>query len=209
MTEQKGIIDLSNKKLNSINEIFIKDKTQIYHLDLSYNNLKRVNGLESFTNLKTLIIDHNQYSSLIHFPVLQNLDTFSAIANQFNDLNEFLILCVSKFPKLTNLSIQKNPMVPSLINAKEYFSYRSKVLQERPEIQILDSMPLEPVDMTIFDNIPQQSEQEEEPKTIQKARLILPDSNGIVECDPRYAIDKKKKFSSRSEGNRFLKNKDL
>ncbi|KAL4497340.1 hypothetical protein ABPG72_011275 [Tetrahymena utriculariae] len=209
MSEQKGIVDLSNKNLTSINEIFIKDKTQIYHLDLSYNSLKRANGLESFTNLKTLIIDHNQYSSLINFPVLQNLDTFSAIGNQFNDLHEFLVWCVNKFPKLTNLSIQKNPMVPSLINPKEYFSYRSKVLEERPEIQILDSMPLEPVDMTIFDSIPQQQEQENGPKAIQKACLILPDSKGIVECDPRYAVDKKKTFSSRSEGNRFLKNKDL
>ena len=38
---------------------------------------------------------------------------------------------------------------------------------------------------------------------------MLPDSNGIVETDPRYAAPQKKKFSTRSEGNRFVKNKDL
>lgn len=122
-------------------------------------------------------------------------------------MSEFLELCQTKFPKLTNLSIQKNPMVPSLSNVKEYFSYRATVLRERPEIKILDSMPLEPVDMTMFDYMP--TEKVEAPKKIEKARVVLPDSNGIVETDPRYAVAPKKKFSARSEGNRFVKNKDL
>jgi Leucine-rich repeat (LRR) protein len=43
-------------------------------------------GLDIFPNLKTLILDHNNFSSLISFPRLEKLETLSISYNAIRNL---------------------------------------------------------------------------------------------------------------------------
>ena len=49
----------------------------IMEIDLSFNQLDSGAGLEAFTNLETLILDHNSFTSIKFFPVVANLKTLS------------------------------------------------------------------------------------------------------------------------------------
>jgi hypothetical protein len=46
-------------------------------IDLSFNQLDSGAGLEAFTNLETLILDHNSFTSIKFFPVAASLKTLS------------------------------------------------------------------------------------------------------------------------------------
>ncbi len=52
------------------------------YLDLSHNNINSLNGLEKFTKLKELILDHNQLNDNVFFPVLSSLETLSLNKNE-------------------------------------------------------------------------------------------------------------------------------
>jgi len=58
------------------------------------------------------VIDDNLFNSLNNFPVLKQMETFSANKNNFSDLTMFLEDAFDKFGNLRNLSLLKNPFNP-------------------------------------------------------------------------------------------------
>ena len=58
-----------------------------------------VSQLEKFTNLKVLILDHNNLTNMRSFPAFSQLETLSLAYNTMRDLDQALIHvnnCVSK-----------------------------------------------------------------------------------------------------------------
>ena len=51
-------------------------------LDLSFNSLKLLDGLESFVYIEELILDNNQLDENVEFPFNQNLNTLSINKNK-------------------------------------------------------------------------------------------------------------------------------
>lgn len=54
-------------------------------LDLSFNNIERIEGLDNLTKLKDLSLFNNQITKLENMNVLENLEVFSIGNNQLND----------------------------------------------------------------------------------------------------------------------------
>lgn len=54
---------------------------QVQCLDLSYNELVSLKGLEAFTHLEELVLDNNQLSDSLIFPSLPHLHTLSLNKN--------------------------------------------------------------------------------------------------------------------------------
>lgn len=51
LLNDKGILNISDKNLKSLNEEFIENPSIVKHLDVSRNNLKNARNLEKFTSL--------------------------------------------------------------------------------------------------------------------------------------------------------------
>lgn len=56
--------------------------TRVITLDMSYNQLKSLNGLELFLSLKELILDNNMLSDNIKLPKAKKLTTLSLNNNK-------------------------------------------------------------------------------------------------------------------------------
>lgn len=131
LTDEKVALELKKMK---------KDHNEIFHLDLSNNNLKFAEDLKPFNNLKTLIIDNNYFYSLEEFPKLNFLETFSANKNQFSNLNIFLEIFSKKFPNALHISLLKNPLCPFFTSEEDYEKYRSRIMMKLPKITNIDGI---------------------------------------------------------------------
>eukprot|EP01105_Mastigella_eilhardi_P018957 TRINITY_DN4434_c0_g1_i3.p1 TRINITY_DN4434_c0_g1~~TRINITY_DN4434_c0_g1_i3.p1 ORF type:complete len:148 (-),score=49.69 TRINITY_DN4434_c0_g1_i3:352-795(-) len=95
------------------------------HLDLSFNAITRVNNLDKFAQLVSLVLDNNQLGNINDFPSMPSLQTLSVNNNNIDDLDLFLDSFVDKFPNLTFLSMIKNPACPLLSDDDTaYTNYR-------------------------------------------------------------------------------------
>jgi leucine-rich melanocyte differentiation-associated protein len=59
--------------------------TRVQSLDLSYNSISTLKGLEKFPNLHSLVLDNNNLTDALQLPHLPNLQTLSL--NKNNVLN--------------------------------------------------------------------------------------------------------------------------
>jgi Leucine-rich repeat (LRR) protein len=55
--------------------------TKVKFLDLSFNSLTTLRGVEKFSNLEELVLDNNKLSDNIFVPYLPNLQTLSLNKN--------------------------------------------------------------------------------------------------------------------------------
>ena len=53
-------------------------------------------GLENFPNLKTLMLDHNNFQNVANFPVLAKVETLSIGHNPIRNQEQFLVSLVKK-----------------------------------------------------------------------------------------------------------------
>lgn len=116
---------------------------KVKRLDLSYNSLERLDNLERFTHLNSLVLDNNNLSSEDTFPKIDCLKTLSLNNNKINDLKKFLECVREKYPHLTYLSMLKNPAcVSDLIPGRDdedYQRYRYYVIHMLRGLRFLDS----------------------------------------------------------------------
>lgn len=126
-------------------------------LDLSFNRLVNVKGLEKFVDLEELILDNNELTDDVNFPNLAKLVTLSVNKNRIVDLDRFASMCRWKFPQLTFLSLVGNdccPNLTSLANSgdedeeEEYQRYRYTVLAKMPSLKFLDFTPVSETERT-------------------------------------------------------------
>ncbi len=112
--------------------------TTIVEVDLSFNQLDNVEALDVFPNLKMLILDHNNITSLASFPSLPKLETLSLSYNGVRAMDGFLVAAAQKFPSLRHLNVMKNPMNPMFDSEDKYADFRATLKIWLPSLQTLD-----------------------------------------------------------------------
>lgn len=179
-------LNLSNKNLSSSHELGAFPKA-VSFIDLSNNSISDAAFLQRLTNLAILNLDYNLFESFSSFPVLERLDTLSINSNNLVELPDS-----SKFPKLQNLSLMKNPCCPFLRHSStenEVKTYRLRVISNFPTLSCLDG------------SFVTQSERK-------KALQTKNTQNQRFRC--KVAIKKPEKPKNYlSEGNRFITNEHL
>ncbi|XP_075466461.1 leucine-rich melanocyte differentiation-associated protein isoform X2 [Ascaphus truei] len=113
-------------------------------LDLSFNLLRSVDGLEGFDCLEELILDNNQLGNHVSFPSLPNLHTLTLNKNQLTELESLLDTLASVAPCLEYLSLLGNQACPNELVSMEkdeddYQRYRYFVLNKLPHLKFLDA----------------------------------------------------------------------
>ncbi|XP_073451298.1 leucine-rich melanocyte differentiation-associated protein [Aquarana catesbeiana] len=113
-------------------------------LDLSFNLLQSLDGLEGFICLEELILDNNLLGNHVCFPLLPFLHTLTANKNQLTELDHFLDSLAVSAPSLEYLSLLGNQACPNELVSKEkdeddYQRYRYFVLNKLPNLKFLDT----------------------------------------------------------------------
>ncbi|XP_013068400.2 leucine-rich melanocyte differentiation-associated protein-like isoform X1 [Biomphalaria glabrata] len=147
-TFENGQLSCLDCDVSSIPKELIEDYCNITsRLDLSFNLLESLQGLEHFKFLKELVLDNNTLDNSVDFPVLKELQTLTLNKNKFSDLTDLLDKLVASFPNLTYLSLLGNEACPDQLSSSEkddedYQRYRYYVLYRLPKLKFLDSTPV-------------------------------------------------------------------
>ncbi|XP_068114234.1 leucine-rich melanocyte differentiation-associated protein [Hyperolius riggenbachi] len=113
-------------------------------LDLSFNLLQSLDGLEGFQCLEELILDNNEIGNKVSFPSLPFLHTLTINKNQLTELDHLLDSLAVSAPALEYLSLLGNQACPNELVSSEkdeddYQRYRYFVLHRLPNLKFLDT----------------------------------------------------------------------
>jgi len=115
---------------------------KVRQLDLSYNSLEKLDNLERFVHLHSLVLDNNNLGNEETFPKIEGLKTLSLNNNKITDLKRFLEVAKEKYPNVTYLSMLKNPACTNEFTGRDsddYQRYRYYVLHMLRGLRFLDS----------------------------------------------------------------------
>lgn len=84
--------------------------TQLQWLDLSFNNIEKIEGLETLVNLTDLSLHHNQIHTLEGLDALTKLDVLSIGDNQLETLEGAPVLYLRQFKSLRSINMSGNAM---------------------------------------------------------------------------------------------------
>lgn len=193
------------------------------YLDLSFNNIETLKGLENFTRLEELILDNNKIGDSVNFPHLPKLKTLSINNNQITDLESLINKINEKFPSITYLSLLSNKACPNQLSDQDkddadYQRYRYFVLYKLQNLKFLDSRRVSSTERReasirgefmrvrrpTTDNM-----QNVTPVTNTNARPLPVDFNSLGKHKGAYGKCVYKYTGKHSEGNRFILNSDL
>eukprot|EP01114_Cavostelium_apophysatum_P005941 TRINITY_DN17121_c0_g1_i1.p1 TRINITY_DN17121_c0_g1~~TRINITY_DN17121_c0_g1_i1.p1 ORF type:complete len:249 (-),score=55.61 TRINITY_DN17121_c0_g1_i1:31-777(-) len=195
----------------------------VKQLHLSYNSIEKLQNLDQFPQLNSLIVDNNLLISEQTLPTITSLQTLWVNNNNISDLKVFLD-CISKaFPNLTYLSMLKNPACPNYFTGKDtddYKRYRYYVLYRMKKIKFLDSTTVTdferkeaarrgPYLLTVKADLSQMkppvAKQEEEDLPPSLPDVGAPE----VKASARFGISNYVYVGKHSEGNRFITDDNL
>ncbi|XP_063884060.1 leucine-rich melanocyte differentiation-associated protein-like isoform X1 [Scylla paramamosain] len=116
---------------------------QTKRLDLSFNAIRSLDGLERFPYLEELVLDNNFIDDGVVLPYLDTLHTLSLNKNKVSDLGRLLDQIGDRLPNLRYLSLLGNKACPDQLtgvgNERDYRIYRMHVLHRLPHLRFLDS----------------------------------------------------------------------
>ncbi|GFO38127.1 leucine-rich repeat-containing protein c10orf11-like protein [Plakobranchus ocellatus] len=222
-----GQLSFIGHDVETIPQELIQDYCNITkRLDLSFNRLMSVAGLEHFKFLKELILDNNELSDDVTFPYLKELHTLTLNKNSLTNLNSLIEKLAQKFPNLTYLSLLGNQACPNQLSSSEkddedYQRYRYYVLFKLPKLKFLDSTQVQASEVAEAKRIgpfmvvvrPKDSDSEEAPSLPESPKYSpLPADLTQEEGKDHQGTFGKSKYmyyGRHSEGNRFIRNKDL
>ncbi|XP_018567005.1 leucine-rich melanocyte differentiation-associated protein-like isoform X2 [Anoplophora glabripennis] len=214
----------SGQKCQKIPEILIKlYGLKADSLDLSYNELISLEGLEGFPSLTELVLDNNQLSDSLTFPYIPNLQTLSLNKNNIRDLESIILKITQKCPNIIYLSLLGNKACPNKLSGEENDEedyQRYYVLFHLPKLKFLDSTKVcssertEALRRGKFMGVirPTQSNSNENAVDSSTMDTFTPLPSHIRSAaDHRGAYGKcRYRYSGKhSEGNRFIFNTDL
>ncbi|RUS74493.1 hypothetical protein EGW08_017744 [Elysia chlorotica] len=211
-----GQLSFIGRDATSIPQELIQDYCKITkRLDLSYNILESTAGLEHFKFLRELILDNNELGDDITFPNLRELHTLTLNKNRLTDLNSLIDKLASKCPNLTYLSLLGNQACPNQLSScdkddEDYQRYRYYVLYKLPKLKFLDSTPVGASEVA-------------EAKRVGPFMVVVrPKDSDSEVCflatfvfylvsllAGTFGKSKYMYYGRHSEGNRFIRNKDL
>ncbi|XP_077999158.1 leucine-rich melanocyte differentiation-associated protein-like [Glandiceps talaboti] len=197
-------------------------------LDLSFNCLRTLAGLEHFPHLEELVVDNNLLDDNVQIPNNPNLHTLTINNNKISfdlDIDGFVAKIRENLPSLTYLSLLGNLACPNELvssdkDEEDYQRYRYFVLYRLVNLKFLDSKPVTQKEkgeakrvgsymkiikppQEIFDG-----EESQSPPTSPYTPLPQSVKEGgqhkgtFGQC--RYIY-----YGRHSEGNRFIRNNDL
>ncbi|XP_023948085.1 leucine-rich melanocyte differentiation-associated protein [Bicyclus anynana] len=190
-------------------------------LDLSYNSIETLKGLENFTLLEELILDNNKLGDSVYFPLMPRLKTLSINNNQITDLDGLVQKISEKFPSLTYLSLLSNKACPNELSDldkddTDYQRYRYFVLYKVRNLRFLDSRRVSAVEyreaMTRGQFMRVRRPPAEPGPTSPAgpaARPLPVDFDSLGKHKGAYGKCLYKYTGKHSEGNRFILNSDL
>ncbi|XP_067395572.1 leucine-rich melanocyte differentiation-associated protein isoform X1 [Emydura macquarii macquarii] len=113
-------------------------------LDLSFNLLRSLEGLKTFSCLEELILDNNLLGNDLRLPRLPHLHTLTLNKNQISDLESLLDHLSDVAPSLEYLSLLGNMACPNELVSKDkdeddYQRYRYFVLHKLTNLKFLDT----------------------------------------------------------------------
>ncbi|EEZ98550.1 Leucine-rich repeat-containing protein C10orf11 homolog-like Protein [Tribolium castaneum] len=216
----------SGQKCQRIPEALVKlYGAKVQSLDLSYNELVTLKGLEGFPLLKELVLDNNQLSDSLVLPYLPHLHTLSLNKNNITDIESLVVKIRHNLPALTYLSLLGNKACPNQLSNidnddEDYQRYRYYVLHHLPSLKFLDS------------NKVREWEKGEARRRGQFMKIVRPNISNISENVRNNAISNsftplpksirnpddfrgaygkcRYRYNGKhSEGNRFISNSDL
>ncbi|XP_029658039.1 leucine-rich melanocyte differentiation-associated protein [Octopus sinensis] len=192
--------------------------TKTKRLDLSYNLLYTLKGLENFTDLEELVLDNNWIDDDTEFPALNSLHTLTLNKNNISDLESFLLKLKASYTNLKYLSLLGNNACPNQLSDKEkddgdYQRYRYYVIYELKTLKFLDSTPIkdeevkEALRIGQYMKVARPIESTSHEKYTESRFTPLPESKPGKNV--RYGKSRYIYFGRHSEGNRYIKNNDL
>jgi len=222
-TFEDGHLAIVGQGMTSIPNFPEKIYPQVISLDLSFNQISVINGLEKFAQLKNLVLDNNEVISEQNLPKLDSLDTLWVNGNNITDLKIWIDTIVACFPNLTYLSMMKNPACPNFFNGRDqddYQRYRYYVLSCLKKLRFLDSSPVTPAEQKEANRVghlmlparpdpaqyikPVESDLDLPPGHELPSDLATPGQGSVSFGKTRYVY-----YGRQSEGNRFILNSDL
>jgi len=191
-------------------------------LDLSYNIINKVENIDLFPKLNSLVLDNNNLGSAQQFPSIPTLQTLWVNNNEIADLKVFLDSVAKSFPNLSYLSMLKNPACPNYFTGKDfddYQRYRYYVLYRLNKLKFLDSSPVTEeerkeslrVGPYMIIQKPQET-QVKKPQTNTDAEIFPELPNDLKQegkGSARFGMSTYVYYGKHSEGNRFIVNEDL
>lgn len=200
--------------------------SQVKRLDLSYNSIRSLDGLQLFPNVEELILDNNDLYDGVEFFYNDHLTTLSLNKNKFQDLDSLLDSINICFPNITYLSFLGNPACPDQLSSNDkddddYRRYRYYTLYKLPKLKFLDSTSIKCY------------ERQEAARVGQFMKVIKPKEDALEASEDDDTIDalyfnplpqnqsaegthkgmfgtvKHRYIGKNSEGNRFIRNHEL
>ena len=197
-----------------------KKSIQTRKLILNHNKIQSLVGLEWFAKLEELDLDNNIIDDRTEFPFIESLKTLSLNNNKVTKLQDFLEKIFKSFPSLIYLSLLGNKACPAEFSdpsntPQSYQRYRFQVACFLPSLRFLEWKPVTDAERLkgreIFVKL--------SPSALANANMSskaynpLPktDENLFVEGEGKAVAGKVryKYVGRKSEGNRFIRNKDL
>ncbi|CAG9559784.1 unnamed protein product [Danaus chrysippus] len=196
---------------------------KVNYLDLSYNSIETLKGLENFKKLEELILDNNRLGDSVAFPYMPHLKTLSLNNNQITDLDGLINKICENFPSLSYLSLLSNKACPNQLSDQEkddtdYQRYRYFVLYKIQNLRFLDSRRVsssERREAARKGDFARVRRPPPPPKTSPPtpqhtlARPLPLDLNALGKHKGAYGKCLYKYTGKHSEGNRFIVNSDL
>ncbi|XP_077470295.1 leucine-rich melanocyte differentiation-associated protein [Stigmatopora argus] len=113
-------------------------------LDLSFNQLRSLAGLKTFTELEELVVDNNLLGNDLRLPRLPGLHTLTLNKNKLTDIEALLEHLAEAAPSLEYLSLLGNEACPNQLvspdnDEDDYQRYRYFVLHKLPWLKFLDT----------------------------------------------------------------------
>ncbi|XP_068631184.1 leucine-rich melanocyte differentiation-associated protein-like isoform X2 [Battus philenor] len=196
---------------------------KVQYLDLSYNSIETLKGLENFTRLQELILDNNKLEDNVRFPFLPSLRTLSLNNNKLADLEGLIEKINEYLPGLTYLSILRNKACPNELSDcdkddSDYQRYRYYVIYKLRKLRFLDSRAVTAREWTEaatrgeFTRVrrpPQMQTQAPAQPPSSSLRPMPVDFASLGKHSGAYGKCRYKYTGKHSEGNRFIVNSDL
>lgn len=186
-------------------------------------------NLDGFANLNSLIVDSNALSAnQFSFPHLPKLHTLCVNDNEIDDIEVWLGILVKCAPKLTYLSMLKNPACPNYFIGRDqddYARYRLYVLSRIPRLKFLDSTNVTAAERAEAERVghlmriarPQQQQQQAQDAANDEQEQQEDEEHdefqeGLTEAGKgksSFGVCRYVYYGKQSEGNRFILNDDL
>lgn len=199
---------------------------RVHFLDLSFNCLTTLQGVEKFMNLQELVLDNNNLTDSFSLPKLQHLHTLSLNKNNISNLELLLTKVSHNLPALYYLSLLGNIACPNQLSdadkdEEDYQRYRHYVLHCLPRLQFLDSRPVsmeerrEAANRGQFMKVIRPSTQVSckddvgSPLTSSGYSPLPHSGREVGDHQGAYGKCRYRYSGKHSEGNRFIQNNDL